>query len=536
MIADLLGLLLETTLALTAAALLVLLLRRPLRRVIGARGAYALWLLLPAAGLAVVLPARTVTLARPVAEPMLPVAIPSVAPLSIEASFDATPWLLAAWGLGVFAIGGVLAWQQRRFRRALGTLRARSDGSLQAEHADAGPAVIGLWRSRIVLPADFDSRYSELERDLVLRHERAHLARRDPLANLAAAALRCLYWFNPLLHYAVGRFRLDQELAVDAAVLGQRPDARRSYADAMLKTQLMLDPPPLGCHWQSAHPLKERIAMLKQPLPGAARLAAGFAFAFALSATTGYVAWASQPARVLDASATAAATPAPAATTAPADDTGSQPASERVDERRLKPPRYPADALKRRVQGKVVLKVKVDRDGSALQAELDPEESSPGVDAVLVAAARDAAMKWSFTPGTDDRGNAIESWVSVPVTFSLESFDQRRDPEITNASYRSMSPVTYPEQAAQGTAFVRVLVDENGGVRDSVLAVSSGDQALDHAAVSAVRGWKFNPAMRQGQAMAQSVLVPVHFARDGLLPAAPPAWTMPVLDAIGVHP
>ncbi|MCI1710587.1 MAG: M56 family metallopeptidase [Chiayiivirga sp.] len=266
MTAELVDLLLETTLAISVAASAVLLLRRPFRRLIGARSAYALWLLLPAAGVAVLLPARRVVLELPLDVPVPQATAATLAHAAVEAPFDAAPWLLALWIAGALALALGLTWQQRRFRRALGKLRVRSDGSLQAENADAGPVVIGLWRSRIVLPADFDSRYSELERDLVLRHERAHLLRRDPLANLVAAALRCVYWFNPLLHPTPwAASASNQELAVDATVLAQRPEARRSYADAMLKTQLMFEPPPLGCHWQSAHPLKERIAMLKHP-------------------------------------------------------------------------------------------------------------------------------------------------------------------------------------------------------------------------------------------------------------------------------
>jgi bla regulator protein BlaR1 len=634
MTVGLVDLLLETTLAISVAASVILLLRRPLRRLIGARSAYALWLLLPAAGLAVLLPARRVMLELPLDEPVPQAAATMLAQVAIKAPFDVTPWLLAFWTAGALAVALGLVWQQRRFRRALGRLRLRGEGILQAEHADAGPAVIGLWRGRIVLPADFDSRYSELERDLVLRHERAHLARRDPFANLLAAALRCVYWFNPLLHYAVGRFRFDQELAVDATVLAQRPEARRSYADAMLKTQLMFEPPPLGCHWQSAHPLKERIAMLKQPLPGAARLAAGFALAFGLSATTGYVAWASQPEQIVASqdtrnvgvadvhlyrdgkrvkSAHVSGTIGTSLTISDGDlhmafhfdeltqdtvlisgkltqgaevlgnpilrikrgsngvigigemrDDGkptlgvefvvpdatsveeetsradaakvAQPASEQREDRRMQPPRYPVGALKRGAQGEVVLKVKVGRDGKALEAELDPKASTPNIDVELVTAARDAAMKWNFTPGQDDKGEATESWLAVPVTFSLEPDNQRSDPDVTNASYKRLLPPKYPEGATQGTTYVRVLVGEDGGIRASAVAVSSGDARLDEAALSAVQGWSFNPAHRNGEAMLQMVLVPVHFARKGVAPDAPPAWTMPVLDAIAIHP
>jgi len=512
MIVEISALLLETTLATSVAAVLVLLLRRPLRRVAGARGAYALWLLLPIAGFGVILPARTVTLPLPDARTVSIAAIQSVTVTDIEQPFEAQTFLISLWGVGVFGLGLFLTWQQRRFRRALGRLRTRDDGSWQAEHVDAGPAVIGLWRGRIVLPSDFESRYTELERDLVLRHERVHLARRDPLANLAAATLRCLYWFNPLLHYAVGRFRFDQELAADAAVLAQRPEARRSYADAMLKTQLMLDPPPLGCHWQSAHPLKERIAMLKQPLPGPVRLAAGFVFALLLSAATGYAAWAAQPAQTVlsetsrdqgaamvhlfrdgkrvksaffqgkpgeqlelrDGDLTLSfgfddlqpntlrvisefmhgedllARPVlvikrgttgtigigemgaeghptlgaefevpPGAEGGTSVATMAKPVREDGGSRKHQAPLYPADVLRRRTEGTVVLKVKVSREGKVLESELDTEASTPDIDAQLVEASRAAVVDWTFDPERNAQGETVVGWVSVPITFSL---------------------------------------------------------------------------------------------------------------------
>src|SRR5690606_182279 len=102
----------------------------------------------------------------------------------------------------------------------------------------AGPALVGAWRARIVLPADFERRYDTLERELILAHERVHLARGDAWVNAFVALLRSLNWFNPLVHLAAAKFRLDQELACDAAVIARFPRARRRYADAMLKVQL----------------------------------------------------------------------------------------------------------------------------------------------------------------------------------------------------------------------------------------------------------------------------------------------------------
>lgn len=100
------------------------------------------------------------------------------------------------------------------------------------------------------------------------------------------------------MHLAARRFRQDQELACDAAVLRRFPHSRRSYGDALFKTQLADQPLPFGCHWFGSHPLKERIAMLKHPLPNTLRWFAGFVLVTALTVAGGWTAWAAQPARV----------------------------------------------------------------------------------------------------------------------------------------------------------------------------------------------------------------------------------------------
>src|SRR5690606_23093982 len=99
------------------------------------------------------------------------------------------------------------------------------------------------------------------------------------------------------LHAAARRFRHDQELACDQRVIARHPQSRRSYGEAMFKTQLAAGPLPLGCHWGYGHPLKERIAMLKQPIPTRARVLTGSALMLALSLGVGLTAWATQPAQ-----------------------------------------------------------------------------------------------------------------------------------------------------------------------------------------------------------------------------------------------
>jgi len=249
-----------------AVILLICALRRPMRRAFGARLAYWAWAAVPMAMAATALPTTRIS------DPIQQV----VAPLHRLSGRGALPaqsggmqwqaWLAMIW-LAVCL--GMLAWTWRahvHYRRSLGPLRRRN-GILHSTRTTEGPAVIGWWRPQIVVPADFETRYTVQEQALILAHETAHVRRRDPLANLLCALLQCAFWFHPLIHLAARRFRLDQELACDAAVMQARPGARRSYAEAMLKTQLSAQGMLIHCHWQSTHPLKERIMQLQQTPP-----------------------------------------------------------------------------------------------------------------------------------------------------------------------------------------------------------------------------------------------------------------------------
>ena len=54
-------------------------------------------------------------------------------------------------------------------------------------------------------------------------------------------------------------------------------------------------------------------------------------------------------------------------------------------------------------------------------------------------------------------------------------------------------------------------VNAQGNPVDVRVVERSGERDLDRAAVNAVRQWRFEPAMRNGKAIATSVKVPVDF-------------------------
>lgn len=269
-------------LGLTLGLLAVALLRRPWRRMAGAQAAYGLWALPLWLAVAAWLPASST----------LRLTLPTVhlTALATAGAGVGTPhWALllqGAWLVGILIAGAAVVAQHRRYLRQL---VRRADGTWQAP-AGSSPGLLGTWRPRLVRPADIRQRFTADERRWILAHERIHARRGDNPARLLATALAVLAWFNPLAWWALRALRQDQELACDAAVLQRFPQRWRAYGLALLKLDGATGLPPTASAWQSHHPLKERIMLLKNnaaPRAGARQAARA---ALALSALLGLAA------------------------------------------------------------------------------------------------------------------------------------------------------------------------------------------------------------------------------------------------------
>lgn len=75
-------------------------------------------------------------------------------------------------------------------------------------------------------------------------------------------------------------------------------------------------------------------------------------------------------------------------------------------------------------------------------------------------------------------------------------------------------PVAAVRAGDEGTVLVRVEIDAAGKPGNVELAQRSRSRDLDRAALSAVRNWTFEPAIRDGKAVASTVQVPVDFRLD----------------------
>ncbi len=212
------------------------------------------------------LPSRAATVSAPAAVAAFPQTTPTTTdpPASTPREPPAAPtpplwpfaltmiWLVGATLLLVRLAWGALA-AARLTRRCLQLGNAEALSELRGLCAAAGvrdpvvlrqgdgvpvPMTFGWLRPVILLPAD-SAEWSPGRREAALRHELAHIRRRDWLWHTLAALDCALYWPNPLVWLAARRLRAESERACDDAVLasGARPS---EYAGHLLEIARLL--------------------------------------------------------------------------------------------------------------------------------------------------------------------------------------------------------------------------------------------------------------------------------------------------------
>ncbi len=192
--------------------------------------------------------------------------------------------------------------------------------------------------------------------------------------------------------------------------------------------------------------------------------------------------------------------------------------------------RYPAEALKRGIEGRVVLSFIVERDGSVSTIEL--LQSS---DRILSEEARrvvSSSPKW--TPGRQN-GHLVRVRYMLPVDFSIPKKETAAQStaaqkpglasmqfEIGNLNaFRSwaMQRLRYPakarEQQTEGSVVATFTVGRDGRVDDIRIAGKPDPQLAEEVrrVVKASPAW--SPATRNGEATTVTVTLPVSFRIQG---------------------
>lgn len=81
------------------------------------------------------------------------------------------------------------------------------------------PIFVGLLKPCIYLPIHLISDYSETDMRYMLLHELQHYKHHDAFASYLMNLAGMVYWFNPLVWYALKEMRNDREVACDTSVL-----------------------------------------------------------------------------------------------------------------------------------------------------------------------------------------------------------------------------------------------------------------------------------------------------------------------------
>lgn len=166
-------------------------------------------------------------------------------------------WLIRAtlmiWGAGVIGMTVVSAirftacWRRLRrsevethpeletlVARLTKRLRMRRPARLLVTDSRIGPAVIGLWRPTILLPACVVRGRAAAELEPIVAHELLHIRRGDLWVGLLVTVAQSVWWFHPLVWLAGRMIAREAERCCDEEVIGElRCDPSR-YARSLL--------------------------------------------------------------------------------------------------------------------------------------------------------------------------------------------------------------------------------------------------------------------------------------------------------------
>jgi beta-lactamase regulating signal transducer with metallopeptidase domain len=141
--------------------------------------------------------------------------------------------LAGLWILGSILVAGAFASVCLRLRRQRTAWEVRTVGGEEVLLSKGlGPAVMGVFRPRIILPP-WALSLSRDELELVLLHEKEHVQARDPALLAGGLLMAALTPWNPVLWWSLQRLRLAVEGDCDRRVLA-RGIAPSSYGRFLL--------------------------------------------------------------------------------------------------------------------------------------------------------------------------------------------------------------------------------------------------------------------------------------------------------------
>lgn len=105
------------------------------------------------------------------------------------------------------------------FRECLSEMGIKKEIPVYSTAFLKSPVTVGFIRPRIYIPIHVISDFNQKDIRFMLLHELQHYRHKDILVGNFMNLTGILYWFNPLVWYALKEMRCDREIACDSAVL-----------------------------------------------------------------------------------------------------------------------------------------------------------------------------------------------------------------------------------------------------------------------------------------------------------------------------
>lgn len=302
------------------------------------------------------------------------------------------PGLPVAWALGMLLVLARLVLGLWRVMRV--TRNSRVIGGMLYSERLMTPMTWGLLHPVVVLPV-YAIEWSEEQRDLVLRHEYAHILRHDWLWQMLAQLACAVFWFHPLMWLAFAELRREGEDAADDRVLAGGASATNYAAQLLAVARRMSGTQPVGMVAMARRPtLEKRISGILDATRR--RTPAGFLARVAIvTAALGLT----LACAVLDRGRVYKI----------GEDGVTAPKVVQKSEE----PQYTEQARAAKTQGTVVLNLEIDSHGRARNIQV-----KRGVDPGLDANAIKAIGTWKFDPARKN-GKPVAAHATIEVNFHL---------------------------------------------------------------------------------------------------------------------
>ena len=460
-----------------------------------------------------------------------------------------------AWGGGVVLLLGWISLASLRLRRrerAWSGVRIGDSPILVS--ADVGPALLGIFRNRVVLPRWCLELPTEAV-ELVLAHEEEHRRAGDTRLVVPLGLAAVLLPWNLPFWWMFRRLREAVEVDCDRRVLSRFPERRRLYGELLLLvcSRRSTTSGALATFSEHRSTLGRRIRMLSRiadtaPVRRAVILSVvgGLLIVVAclVPGPDRDVPGLTEPTEVEATSQSAAVGEQPTFTPYEVE-----PEVRNVREiQQALQEEYPALLRDAGIGGVVIVWFYIDEEGEVRNTVVNQSSGHQALDA----AAERVAHQFRFSPALN-RDQPVPVWVQIPIRFQtaegepapqrvpLRSGEERAGavppPPPTDGSVSESEPHFTPYevqpqvvnpgevQEAMAREYPSVLRDAGiGGVvqvffhirtdgttAHAVVSESSGFEALDEAALRVAREFRWEPAENRGEAVPVWVQLPIRF-------------------------